>query len=85
MFGFVDHVASSVLGGADLGLRIVRVDPVLVTGFATGAFFVKTSHALGVIRINAGFNGESFDILPILFFGIARDEFSQRSIGLDDC
>jgi hypothetical protein len=37
-FGFVDHVESSELGEAKLALRVVRVEPVLLTGPATGRF-----------------------------------------------
>ena len=71
-FGLVDHVGRAVLLGADLGVRFIRVFPLLVAHFL-GPFAVELAHRRSVRGIDAALLGQAFDILPVLFARVAVD------------
>src|ERR1017187_3972008 len=83
MLWFVDHIGGSGLGLPNLGVRIMRIDPLLIAHLF-GPFAVKLPNRLGILGINAVLGSQASDILPIRLLSVAVDEALERGIGLDD-
>src|ERR1035437_5116257 len=83
MLRFVDHIGGPGLGLPNLGVRIMRIDPLLIAHLF-GPFAVKLPNRLGILGINAVLGSQAPDILPIRVFSVEVDEALERGIGLDD-
>jgi hypothetical protein len=83
MLRFVDHVGGASLGHPDLGVRIIRIDPLLIAHLF-GPLAVKLPNRFGVLGINPVLTGQTPDILPIRLLRVAVEEALERGVGLDD-
>ena len=77
---FIQHVAGSMLGAADFGVRIRRVVPLGIGGFAALPAAVKLVHRSSVIRVHPGGPGQLPDIIALALCGVAH-RAAQAGIG----
>ncbi len=73
--------ARPVLLGANLGIRIIGILPLLIAHLL-GPLAVKlTLTADAVLRIDATLRGQAFDIIPVRLPGVPVDQPAQGRIG----
>ena len=80
----MEHVAGSVLGATDLGVRIIGIIPVLIGGLAALTFAVKSCHGGRILSVHSCLLGELFNVVPVTLFRVATGQAAEAGIGLHD-
>ena len=82
MLRFVNHIDGARLGRPNLGVRIMRVFPIVVAHLF-GPLAIKLPHGGGILRIHPVFARQPPDILPIRFLSIAVDQTFEGRVRFD--